>query len=75
MKFNVPAGHKIKLKENEKRDKYLDIARELKKLWSMKVTKIPIVIGALSRIIKGLRRRIENLEIRGQVETVQITAL
>ena len=29
--FAVPADHRIKLKENEKRDKYLDLARELKK--------------------------------------------
>ena len=29
--FAVPAEHRIKLKECEKRDKYLDLARELKK--------------------------------------------
>ena len=29
--FAVPADHKVKLKESEK-DKYLDLARELKKL-------------------------------------------
>ena len=28
--FAVPADHRIKLKECEKRDKYLDLARELK---------------------------------------------
>ena len=46
--FAVLTDHKLKLKENEKRDKYLDLARELKKLWNMKV------IGALSTIMKGL---------------------
>ena len=34
--FAVPADHKIKLKEGEKKDKYLDLARESKKLWNMK---------------------------------------
>ena len=29
--FADPAGHRAKLKESEKRDKYLDLARELKK--------------------------------------------
>ena len=29
--FTVPADHRIKLKECEKGDKYLDLARELKK--------------------------------------------
>ena len=28
--FAVPADHRIKLKECEKKDKYLDLARELK---------------------------------------------
>ena len=36
--FADPADHRIKLKECEKKDKYLDLARELKKLWNMKVT-------------------------------------
>ena len=38
--------------ESEKTDKYLDLARELKKLWNMKVTIVPIVIGALGTITK-----------------------
>ena len=29
--FAIPADHKVKLKESEKIDKYLDLARELKK--------------------------------------------
>ena len=34
MDFDVPANHKVKLKEGEKKDKCLDLARELKKLWN-----------------------------------------
>ena len=30
--FAVPAEHRVKLKESEKRDKYLDLAIELKKV-------------------------------------------
>ena len=45
--FTVPVDHSLKLKESEKRDKYLDLPRELKKLWNMKVTVVPVVIGAL----------------------------
>ena len=55
MYFAVPAKHRVKLKESEKMDKYLKLARELKKkLWNMKVTFKPLVIGALDRVIKGL---------------------
>ena len=68
-------NHRIKLKEWEKRDKYLDLARELKKLWNMKVTIIPIVIGAFAMVTKGLLKGLEDLEIGGRVETTQTTAL
>ena len=40
-----PVDHRVKLKESEKRDKYLDLARELKRLSSMKVMVIRIQIG------------------------------
>ena len=33
--FTVQADHRKKLKECGKKDKYLDLVRELKKLWNM----------------------------------------
>ena len=73
--FAVPADHRIKLKECEKRDKYLDLARELKKIWNMKVKIIPIVIGAFGTVTKGLLKGLEDLEVGDRVETIQTTAL
>ena len=61
--FVVPADHRVELKECEKRDKYLDLARELKKPWNMKATIIPIVSGVLGT--KGLVQGLEDLEITG----------
>ena len=75
MGFAVPADHRIKFKESEKKDKYLDFARELKKLWNMKVTIIPIVIGAFGAVTKGLLKGLEDLETEGRVKAIQTTAL
>ncbi len=41
----------------------------------MKVTIVPIVIGVLGTITKGLLKGLEDLEIGGRVETIQTTAL
>ena len=68
--FAVPADHRIKLTECEKKDMYLDFARELKKL-----TIIPIVIGAFGTVTKGLLKGQEDLEVGGRVETIQTTTL
>ena len=51
--FAVPADHRIKLKEREKKGKYLDLARELKKLWNMNVSIVPIVIGSFGTVTEG----------------------
>ena len=64
----------INLKKCEKRDKYLDLARELKKLWNMKVTIVPIVIGAFGTISKGLLKGIEDLEVGGREETIHYSS-
>ena len=73
--FAVLADHRVKLKECEKKDKYLNLVRELKKQRNMKMTIKPIVIGALGTFTEGLVQGLEDLEITERVETIQTTAL
>ena len=76
--FAVLVNHRVKLKECEKRDKYLDFARELKKKQqqcNMKVTIIPIGTGVFSTVTKGLVLGMEDLEITGRMGTVRTLAL
>ena len=47
----------------------------MEKIWNMKVTNIPIVIGAFGTVTKELLKGVEDLKIRGQVETMQTTTL
>ena len=74
--FAVPADQRIKLKECEKKDKYLDLARGVKKLWKMRVTIVSIVIDTFCTMTKGLLKGLEDLEVGGRVgRTIQMTAL
>ena len=61
MDFTIPADHRTKLKECEKKDKYLDLAKELEKLWNMKATIILIVIGAFGTVTKELLKGLEDV--------------
>ena len=65
MDFAVPADHRVKSKESKKTGKYQGLARELKKLYNRKVMVIPIVIGSLGTVTKGLIQRVEGLENNG----------
>ena len=64
----------MKIKESEKRIKNLDIARELKKLWNMRVTVIPVVTGILGTIPKSRERGREELKTGKQIETIKTIA-
>ena len=74
MDFAGPVDNRVKLKES-KRDKYLDLAGELKNLWNRIVTVISIVLGLVGTVTQGLIKRLEDLEIRGRVGAIQTTAL
>ena len=63
MDFVVPADHRGKLNEGEKKDKYL----ELKKLWNM----IPVVNYVFVTVTKELIKYLEVLKIRGPMVTIQ----
>ena len=47
----------------------------LKILWNMKVMFIPIIIGSLGTVTKGLLKELEYLEISGGIVTIQISTL
>ena len=70
MDFAVPADYRIKLTESEKKDKFLDLAKELKKTMEHEsddyTNRDCCFWYSHQRIIKGL----DDLEIKGRVETI-----
>ena len=73
--FAIPADYRVKIKESEKIHKYLDLARELKKQWKMRVKIKLIIVNALGTVSKSLEKGLEKLEISRTIETIQSTAL
>ena len=63
------------MKESEWMDEYLELAREPKLLWNMKVVEIPIGIDTVGTVPNVLEKRMELLEIRGTIDTILTTAL
>ena len=61
MDFVVPADNRVKFKDGEKKDKYLDLAKGLKKLWNMKVAATPIAIGAFGTVTGRIGTRTGGL--------------
>ena len=62
----------VKIKEPEKRDKYFDLAKELKKLWSMRVTVIPVIARALGTVLKGVGKDWSQRKNRDHPDQVMV---
>ena len=73
--IEVPRNTRVNEKEQEKVDKYQDLAAEIERLWKVKARVIPIVIGALGRILRGLKENLRILGITIKVELIQKVAL
>ena len=62
--YTCPEDSSVESKEDEKVNEYRDLAMEIKALWKMKMVKIiPVVIGCLGTIPKGLKGTSRKLEI------------
>ena len=57
----IPEDGRVRAKEDEKVEKYQDLAREVRKMWGVRRKVIPIVEGALGTIPLKLK---ENLRTR-----------
>ena len=69
----IPTDKNISVKVTEKLSKCKDLEIEIEQMWGMKATTIPMVIGALGRIKKGIYKYIQK--IPGEIQELQKIAL
>ena len=50
----VPTDNNVSLKEYNKIDKYKDVEIEIEKMWHLKTTIVPVIMGALGMIKKRI---------------------
>ena len=57
----VPSDRNTSVKVVEKLSKYKDIEIEIARMWKMRTETIPVVIGALGAIKKGLEKYVDQV--------------
>ena len=62
-------------KEQEKIDKYQDLAREMRRLWKVKTKVVPVIIGALGTIPKRLAGYLKEIGVSIREEVIQKSVL
>jgi len=66
--MTVSGDARVEEKEQEKMDRYQDLARDLKRLWNVESKVIPIVVGALGTVVKSLEKNLKKAGLNVTVE-------
>ncbi|CAH3171077.1 unnamed protein product [Porites lobata] len=69
--MTVPSDRNIALKETEKKCKYKDLELEIQRMWHMKTVVIPVVVGALGTVKKGMVENIKKVSERANMTEIQ----
>ena len=76
MDIASPRDHRVYEKQSEKVEKYQDLKKEIRKLWSIRRVKVVlVVVGALGAVSKRLDTWLDELEITINTGLQQKTAL
>jgi hypothetical protein len=51
----IPSDRNVIQKESEKKLKYKNLSIEIQRMWNMKCFIIPVIIGAIGIVTKGLK--------------------
>ena len=68
--MSVPTERNISIKTMEKLSKYKDLEIEIERMWGLKATTVPVIIGALGLIKKGLDNFINR--IPGNIKVIEL---
>ena len=62
-------------KEAEKKLKYKSLCIEIQRMWNLKCTIIPIIIGATGIVTRSLRKNLEAVPEKHSIDSLKKTAV
>ena len=71
IEISIPTESNTSIKLTEKLSKYKDLEIEIEGLWGMKTTTIPVILGALGLIKKGMEKYISKIPGNNSIQEVQ----
>ena len=71
----IPEDGRVRAKEDEKVEKYQDLAREIRKIWGVRTKVITIVVGALGTIPLRYKENQRAIGVDTSIELIQKSVL
>ena len=71
----IPADRNVVQKEAEKKLKYKNLCIEIQRMWNLKCTIVPVIIGATGIVTRNLRKNLETVTGKHSIDSLQKIAI
>ena len=71
----IPADRNVVQKEAEKKLTYRSLCIEIQRMWNLKCTIVPVIIGATGIVTRSLRKNLEAVPGKHSIDSLQNTAI
>ena len=71
----IPADRNVVQKEAENKLKYKCLCIELQRMWNLKCTVIPVIIGATGVVTRSFKKNLEAVRGKNSIDYLQKTAI
>jgi len=71
----IPADRNFVQKEAEKKLKYKSLCIEIQRMWNLKCTIVPVIIGATGTVTRSLRKNLEAVPGKHSIDSPQKSAI
>ena len=71
----IPADRNIVQKEAENKLKYKSLCTEIQRMWNLKCTIVPVIIGATGIVTRSLKKNLETIPGKHSTDSLQKTAI
>jgi len=70
-----PTDRNVVQKEVEKKLKYKSLCIEIKRMWNLKCTIVPVIIGATGIVMRSLKKNLETIPGKHSIDSLKKTAI
>ena len=71
----IPADRNVVQKEAEKKLKYNSLCIEIQRMWNLKCTIVPVIIGATGIVTRSLKKNLGTVPGKHSIDSLQKTAI
>ena len=71
----IPADRNVVQKEAEKELKFKSLCIEIKRMWNLKCTIIPVITGATGIVTRGVGKNLKDVPGKHSIDSLQNTAM